>query len=269
MSSRAAWRASSCTSDRCTTTTSWTRPRPGAASTPSTPGGATCRRSWPATSSCRGRPRSPPRSAPRSPGCWPARSAGCARDRSRSSATPTTCRGPNRATSPRSTARRRRCSARRRASGRSWPGSTETRSMSSPTTATPTGWCSRSSTTCSTSPPPPSSWASPPATTSKKACTRCRWCARCRTGAAAATSCETSSVGRSNRSSATRRWRSCGPTTGSPVRSSRRRATWRWPNRRATGSGPGTRARRRRGPASCPHSAAAIGAGGVVADSRP
>ena len=46
----AAWRASSSTSARCTTTTSWTRPTPAAASRPSTPSGATCRRSSPATS---------------------------------------------------------------------------------------------------------------------------------------------------------------------------------------------------------------------------
>ena len=54
------------------------------------------------------------------------------------------------ATSPRSTARPRRCSAPRRASAASSPGSIDPRSTPSPSTATPTAWCSRSSTTCST-----------------------------------------------------------------------------------------------------------------------
>ena len=85
--------------------------RPVAASTRSTPSGATCRRSSPATSCWPRRVGDRRRrSAPRSPGCWRARSAGCARARSRSCATPTTRRAPRPATSRRSRARPRRCS---------------------------------------------------------------------------------------------------------------------------------------------------------------
>ena len=87
--------------------------------------GATCRRSSPATSCCRGRRRSPRRSAPRSPGCWRARSAGSARARSRSSATPTTrSRTEEQLPARRSTARPRRCTAPRRGSAASSPAST-------------------------------------------------------------------------------------------------------------------------------------------------
>ena len=131
--------------------------------------------------------RSPRRSAPRSPGCWLARSAGCARARSRSCATPTTRRGPRRATSRRSAARRPRCSPRRRASAGSSPAST------GPTIDALTEYGEaygmvfqivddllditvhrgRSS-------------ASPPATTWSKACTPCRCCARCRPAASPA-----------------------------------------------------------------------------------
>ena len=75
-------RWNSCTSGRCTTTTSSTRRRPGAPSRASTPGGATSRRSSPATS-CWPRPRrSRHRSAPRSRVCSRRRSVGCARARS-------------------------------------------------------------------------------------------------------------------------------------------------------------------------------------------
>ena len=51
------------------------------------------------------------------------------------------------------------------------------RSTRSPTSATPTAWCSRSSTTSSMPPPPTNSSESRPVTTWSKVCTHCRCCA--------------------------------------------------------------------------------------------
>ena len=133
----------------------------------------------------RSRPRrSPPGWVRRSPPCSPARSAGSAKGRSRNCATPTTRSAPSPATSSGSTARRRRCTERRRGSGGSWRATIGRPSTASPSTATCTAWCSRSSTTSSTSPPPTSSLASRPGTTSWKVSTRCPCCARSRSGAA-------------------------------------------------------------------------------------
>ena len=70
-----------------------------------------------------------------------------------SCATPTTRPAPERATWRRSAARRRRCSPPRRASAGIVAGCDRAlTSTRSPTTARPTAWCSRSSTTSSTSP---------------------------------------------------------------------------------------------------------------------
>ena len=91
-------------------------------------------------------------------------------------------RAPRRATSPRSRARRHRCSERRPASAASSPAPTAGSIERSPSTATRSASCSRSSTTSSTSPRRRISSASPPGTTWSRASTRCRCCGRSRSG---------------------------------------------------------------------------------------
>src|SRR5690606_18940391 len=212
--SRAASPASWCTSARCTTTTSSTRPPPATASRASTPGGATCGRSCPATSSWPGRRSWPPPSAPRSPRCWRRRSAGSARARSASCGSPTGSTARSRTTRPPSPARPRPSTPPPAASGASCPTSPGRRSTPSPTSATTTAWRSRWWTTSSTSSPPRRSWASRPATTWPRASTTCPCCGP--STAPGARSCGRCSAGRSPRRPGPAPCSSCGRAAASP-----------------------------------------------------
>ena len=110
------------------------------------------------------------------------------------------------------------------------------RSMRSRPTATRTARCSRSSTTSWTSPRPRSNWASRPATTSSKACTRCRCCARSSWATAPPRNSAICSAPRSTPSPRTRPWRSCARTRASSRRSPPRASTSPTPRRAATTS---------------------------------
>ncbi len=144
--------------------------------TASTPGGATSRRSSPATSCSPGPPSSPRRSASRSPGCSPPRSAGSARANCSSCAMPSTSAGAKSCTCGRSTARPHRCWVRAAGSAGSSPACHGITSRRSRRSGTATAWRSRSSTTCWTWSRPSRTWASPRATTSRRASTPCRCC---------------------------------------------------------------------------------------------
>ena len=139
------------------------------------PVGQPHRPSSPATSCSPGPRSSPPRSASRSPGCSPPPSGACARARSSSCSTPSTSTAPRRSTYRRSTARPRRCSRPRAASAASSPSSPAT-------TSTPLDDFGHSygmafqlvdDVLDLVSDRRPS-WASPRATTSRRASTRCR-----------------------------------------------------------------------------------------------